>query len=333
MNTTRRGIWYRLREAWRVAPSRGAAISWVAQYVALRLWTLVIGCFPVETNLRTARLMGDIWWLLLKRHRARAMDNLRPALGDRYSEAELWKIARASFQHFAQLYLVEAVMTPRLVGIWSWARYVRLHNIGPALRELLSDRGVIMLTAHFGNYELLGYTIARLGLPLTAVMRPLDNPLVNEFIVSSRRAGGVTLLDKKGATEEADETLATGGTLCFIADQDAGRKGVFADFFGRPASWYKSIALLAMRHNVPVVVGYAARERPGFRYGIVVERIIQPEEWSDRDDPLRWITRTFAGALEAGIRRHPEQYLWVHRRWKSQPRTATRREGTEGPRD
>lgn len=306
--------------AWRAAPTRRVALRYLLEYAALRLWALVIGCFPVETNLRTAKLMGNIWWLLMKRHRRRAMDNLRPALGDRYSEAQLWKIARRSFEHFAQIYLVEMVMTPRLINKWSWARYVTLHELGPALRELLADRGAIMLTAHFGNYELLGYTIARLGLPIHAIMRPLDNPLVNEFLVSSREAGGVNLLYKKGVTESADEVVASGGTLCFISDQDAGRKGIFTDFFGRKASWYKSIGLLAIHHRVPLIVGYAARVSPGFHYRIAVQRIIQPSEWEHQDDPLLWITQTFAHALEAGIRRWPEQYLWMHRRWKTRPK-------------
>jgi len=290
------------------------------EYAAVRLWALIINAFPVETNLRTARLLGNIWWWAMKRHRDRALSNLRPALGSRFSEQQLRTLARRSFEHFAQIYLVELVMTPRLISEWSWARYVTLHELGPALRELLRERGVIMLTAHFGNYELLGYTLARLGLPLVAVMRPLDNPWLNQFLVASREAGGVSLLYKKGASETADDILKRGGTLCFIADQDAGRKGVFADFFGRPASWYKSIGLLAMRHAVPVVVGYAVRTRPGFRYRIAVERIIQPEEWAGRQDGLAWITQTYAHALETAIRRWPEQYLWVHRRWKTQPK-------------
>lgn len=286
----------------------------------MRLWALVINCFPIETNLRTARMMGRIWWLIMKRHRDRAMDNLRPALGDCYNERELRDIARRSFEHFAQLYLVEQMMTQRLINPHSWSRHVTLDNLGPALSELFKDRGAIMLTAHFGNYELLGYTIARLGLPISAVMRPLDNPLLNEFLLDSREAGGLTLLYKKGASRAAVDVLEAGGTLCFISDQDAGRKGVFVDFFNRPASWYKSIGLLAMNHNVPLVVGQAVRTRPGFHYRIEVECIIQPEDWRDQDDPLLWITRTFANAIESAIRRHPEQYLWMHRRWKSRPR-------------
>ena len=271
-------------------------------------------------NLRTARLMGRIWWAVIKRHRDRALDNLRPALGDRYSERQLRGIARRSFEHFAQLYLVELVMTPRSVTEWSWARYVELDRLGPALRELLAGHGTILLTGHFGNFELLGYTICRLGIPLSAVMRPLDNPLLNRYLVASRAAGGLSLLYKKGVTAVAGDVIDHGGALCFIADQDAGRKGLFVDFFGRKASTYKSIGLLAMQKRAPVIVGYAARTRRGFHYRIAVERIIQPSEWECQDDPLRWITQTYTSALEAAVRRWPEQYLWVHRRWKHRPK-------------
>jgi len=303
------------------APSLAVALRRVAEYVALRVWTLLVGCFPIEMNLRTARWMGRAWWALMKRHRDRALDNLRPALGDRYTEAQLHGLARRSFEHFAQVYLVEVVMTPRTVNQWSWARYIELDNLGPALRELLADRGAILLTGHFGNYELLGYTICRLGIPLTAVMRPVDNPLINRYLVASRAAGGLSLLYKKGVSAVAGNVIDRGQPLCFIADQDAGRKGLFVDFFGRQASTYKSIGLLAMQKQVPIIVGYAARTRPGFHYRIGVERIIQPAEWQSQEDPLRWITQTYTHALEAAVRRWPEQYLWVHRRWKHRPKT------------
>lgn len=222
-------------------------------------------------------------------------------------------------------------MTPRLVTEWTWARYVELHELSDGLRQLLCGRGTIMLTAHFGNYELMGYTIAKLGFPLTAVMRPLDNPLLNEFIERPRRAGGLSLVYKKGAMESAESILDDGGTLCFIADQDAGRKGVFADFFGRGASWYKSIGLLAMHKRVPIIVGQAARMREGFRYRVEVLRIIRPEEWDGQRDALPWITQTFATALEQGVRRFPEQYLWMHRRWKTRPRHEARSAGAPTP--
>lgn len=302
------------------APTLGVALRYLGEYAALRSWAVLMDCFPVRTNLVTGRLMGDLWWLLRPAHRERAMNHLRAAFGDEYSDAELRRIARRSLEHFAQLYLVELVMTPRLVNEWSWARYVELDDLGPALRELLSGRPVLMLTPHFGNFELMGYTVSRLGLPMTAVMRPLDNPLITAHLIRTRQAGGLSLLFKKGATAKAPEVLARGEPLSFIADQDAGRKGLFVEFFGRPASTYKSIGLLAMQYGATVIVGSATRIGREFRYRLRVDRIIQPEEWREREDPLFWITQEFSYAMEAAIRRAPEQYLWVHRRWKHQPK-------------
>ncbi|MBL8878424.1 MAG: hypothetical protein JNG88_04820 [Phycisphaerales bacterium] len=311
---------HRYREAYAAAGNTRQFAAFVAQYWALRAWTFIINRFPISWNLVTARMMGRIWWAASKRHRERALDNLRPSLGGDYSEAELADIARRSFEHFAQVYLVELVETTRLINEWTWAKHVTLGDLGPALRELLRERGAIMVTPHFGNYELLGYTIAKLGIPLTAIMRPLDNTLITEYVVDTRERGGLSLVFKKGAAAAADDCVARGGTVCFIADQDAGRKGVFADFFGRPASWYKSIALLAIHRQVPIIAGYAARERLGFHYRFRVARIIRPEEWESQRDPIAWITREYAQAFEDSIRAFPEQYLWVHRRWKTRPK-------------
>lgn len=322
----RRGLRRRLLEMTDAA-DLATALRRVAEYVALRLWTLVMNSFPIDANLRTARLMGRLWWMLMPRHRDRALTHLRIALGDVYDEAGLRRIAKRSFEHFAQLYLVEMAQAPRIVNEWSWSGHCVLDNLGPALREHLNGRGVIFLTGHFGNYELLGYTVSRLGAKLTAVMRPLDNPLVSDLVESTRKAGGLSLLMKKGVTDAARAVIEGGGALAFIADQDAGRKGAFVEFFGRKASTYKSIGLLAMARRTPVVVASATRERRGFHYRLNVERVIRPEEWEHQPDPLLWVTQAYTAALEAAIRRRPEQYLWIHRRWKHRPRG----ESPEGP--
>ena len=309
----------RWREVRREARSLHQALGFFSLYVLFRLWGLIINCLPVEMSLHFGRAMGRMWWYISPRHRARALEHLRPSLGHRYGEARLAEIARRSFEHFAQVFLVELVMTPRLITPWSWSRYVELGNLDAALRLLLERRGLIMITAHFGNFELLGYTISRLGLPINAVMRPLDNPLLTDLLVQTRASSGLSLLFKRGASERFEQILDEGGALCFIADQDAGRKGVFADFFGRKASWYKSIGLLAMHKRVPVVVGHAVRTREGMHYRVEVERIIQPEEWEPQPDGLAWLTGQFAAALQSAITRWPEQYLWMHRRWKTRP--------------
>jgi len=324
-----------------------------AQYLAVRLVAMVLGMFSFDTVLRTMRRLGGVWFTLpqalpetripdsiarlrfmgwsvrlshlgntllhkFRQHRVRAEGHIRASIPG-LTAAEVSAVARASMEQMAMLG-VEVLMTPRRITPWTWCRYIRLQQMDEALRILLSGKGCIMLTGHYGNWELLGYTLAVLGFDVVAVMRPLDNPYLNRYLMDRREKSGLTLLEKKGASRSAAEVLEEGGSLCFIADQDAGRKGLFVDFLGRPASTYKSIGLLAMEYDVPVIVGSARRIGSHFFYEIRANRIIRPEEWQGRDDPLLWITQEFSRAIESFVLDAPGQYLWIHRRWKSESR-------------
>lgn len=293
-------------------------VAWL-QYAGLRGLCSILYLFPVEWNLRTARLIGRIWWYVLPRHRERARAHLRLAYGPTLSDAQVDRIARASMQHLVML-AFETAFLPRLVDEWTWRRYVEPVGIQEALQVLLQGQGALLLTGHYGNWELAGYLLATYGFDVVAIMRPLDNEYLNRFVVRTRQRRGLRLLMKKGATALAEDVLRSGAALGFIADQNAGRKGIFVDFFGHPASTYKSIGLLAMDMELPIIVGYARRVGERFFYQVGVQRVIYPQEWKDRDDPLLWITREYTAALEAAIREAPEQYLWIHRRWKSRPR-------------
>ena len=222
------------------------------------------------------------------------------------------------------MYAVEFLTGFECLNEWSWPRYIVLRDLRGLFRLLLDKRGAILLTGHYGNFELTAYMLAAIGFDVVAVMRPLDNAFFNDYVVRTRTRRGLQLLDKFGVTAEAEDILRRGGALGFVADQDAGRKGVFVDFFGRPASTYKSIALLAMECDVPIVIGFARRVGARFRYEVGVERIIQPDEWKHRADPLGWITQEYSAAIEATVRQCPEQYLWIHRRWKTVPRQRSR---------
>lgn len=290
-----------------------------ALYLALRLFYAIVHMFPIDMNLRTARWLGFIWYRFSKRHRDRAMYNLRRSLGPDVSDAELHRMARRSMQQITMM-AMEVLFEPRLINEWTWPRYIKLKGLNEALRLLLERRGVIMLTGHYGNWELVGFTLAALGFDMVAVMRPLDNPYLNDWLVKIREDRGLKLLTKKTVARSADDVLESGSALCFIADQNAGKKGLFVDFFGRLASTYKSIGLLAMRHEAPIVIGCARRLSKRFEYEIEVNRIIYPEEWADKDDELRWITQEYTKAIEDFVRTDPGQYLWVHRRWKTRPK-------------
>jgi Kdo2-lipid IVA lauroyltransferase/acyltransferase len=298
--------------------TRQPIVDWLV-YAGVRLLAMVWQMFPIDMNLQTARLMGALWYRLIPRHRERAREHLRAAYGSELSHRQIDAIALASMQQMTMM-AMEALFTPRLISEWTWTRYVRLNGLDKAADALLRRRGAILLTGHYGNWELLGFVLTALGFPLVAVMRPLDNPYLNRFLMDVRARRGLQLLYKKGASQSAADILTGGGILGFIADQNAGHKGLFVDFFGRKASTYKSIALLAREHNVPILVGYARRLSPRFRYEVGVERVIDPSEWQGKDDEILWMTQEYTRSIERIVRAAPEQYLWMHRRWKSRPK-------------
>jgi KDO2-lipid IV(A) lauroyltransferase len=289
------------------------------QYVGLRLVNMSLQCFPVDANLRTAKLLGSGMYALDRKHRERALANLTrsfPDMTDRQRRA----LAKRSMQQLFMLF-VEVLFTTRLVRIDTWADHVELENFRDVLALLMEkNRGLIMLTGHYGNWEILGYVLATLGFETTSIARPLDNRYVNDWLLGIRERKGQRIIDKKGATPEVTAVLERHGAIGIIADQNAGPKGMFVDFFGRKASTYKSIGLLAMQYRVPVVIGYARRVQNQFHFKVGAQDIIYPADWDDQPDPLRYITQRYTKAIEDFIRADPGQYLWVHRRWKTRPK-------------
>jgi KDO2-lipid IV(A) lauroyltransferase len=288
-------------------------------YVAVRLCAMVVHMFGWESNYRTARWLGNMLYRFDRRHRERGLAHLRLSFPE-WSEEKRRRICRASMRNTAYLGL-EVLFTPRLITPGRWQDHITLTDMSEFVRLVVERKtGMILVTGHLGNWEVAGYTMAAVGFTFYAVARPLDNPYVNDLLLGVRQDHGMRVLDKKGATQKVERILAERGILCFVADQDAGRKGLFVDFFGRPASTYKSIALLAMQHSVPIAVNYARRLDEQFHFEVGCRRIIHPHEWADKPDPLRWITQEYTRALEDVVRTAPEQYLWVHRRWKHRPK-------------
>jgi KDO2-lipid IV(A) lauroyltransferase len=288
-------------------------------YLALRLVAMALHCFDVNLNLQTAKLIGSIMFAVDRKHRERALGNLRRSF-PQLPQRKLEELARRSMQQLVMLG-IEVLFTTRLIRLDTYAQYCELENFQESLGLLLRPgKGLIMLTGHYGNWEILGYVLATLGFETTAVARPLDNPYINRWLLGVREKQGQRILDKKGAVNEVTDLLDAGKAVGFIADQNAGTKGMFVEFFGRLASTYKSIGLLAMRYEVPVVIGYARRVNDRFHFKLGAQDVIYPEDWKSQDDPLRYLTQRYTKAIEDIVRADPGQYLWVHRRWKTRPK-------------
>jgi KDO2-lipid IV(A) lauroyltransferase len=272
---------------------------------------------------------GLAWTLLhvLPRRLSRfdvASANLRIAFGEDISEARIEQIIRGMWTHLFRM-ITEMVQLPGRFRLETCAEILQFEKRNECVQALLSDRPVLLLGGHFGNWEISLHTFGEFGFPMGVVARDLDNPWLQRWFLRYRQSSGHRVLSKSGAGPELAERLSAGGMVSLLCDQDAGRSGVFVDFFGRPASTFKSIALLALQFNALIIVGGAWRlpadAQKGarwVRFCLTTEDIIDPQDFQSAN-AVEQITQRYTAALEALIRRAPEQYFWVHRRWKTPP--------------
>ncbi len=298
----------------------------LAVYLLVRCAVCIVQILSWAWALRLARGLAWLAYRLDRRHRLVAADNLRCAFPD-LDEPALDRLVQASYLHLATM-VVEMIRLPRILNSSNRTAFVQ-HGHPDDLARIralvATGRPRLVLTGHFGNWEILGYVIGLAGFRGGVVARRLDNPYLDRFLAHFRRKTGLTLLDKSADYPRILEMLQQGIGLGIVGDQDAGPRGMFVNFFGRPASTFKSIALLSLEYNAPILVTGAAHVGSPMRYRVYLEDVILPEEYADRPDAARAITQRYTDALERMVRRHPEQYFWLHRRWKNQPQSGKHR--------
>jgi len=289
-------------------------------YLIVRCLVAFAQALSIEQAYAFAAVLAWVAYKVDRRHRLVGLENLQRAFGDRFSPDQRDQIVRAVYRHFCTM-LIEILHIPRTLHLTNWRNHVKLVGHEPIMDQLLTaDRPLIFLTGHYGNWELAGYVFGLFGFPTFSIARTLDNPYLERFLRSFRERTGQSLIPKSGGYDQMIEVLQSRGTLGFLADQDAGERGLYVDFFNRPASTHKAIALLAVEHQARVIVGVARRIGPGFRYEIRCAQVIDPLDLADDPDIIRTLTQRYTTALEQLITQDPTQYLWLHRRWKHQPR-------------
>jgi KDO2-lipid IV(A) lauroyltransferase len=319
------------QEGQRASLPRPTLRHWV-EYLGFRTFVALIEALPREAC--DALATGVAWIIqhLLPRRLTRyevARENLRLALGDHLGQAEIDRIIFRMWVHLLRM-VGEIVLLPRKLHVSNLTETIEFRNKAGVLRAFSSGRPVLLLSGHYGNWEMAVSVFGLFGFPMGLVARDLDNPLLHRWFQRFRRGTGHVQIGKKGGSGEMVTQLERRGFLALLGDQDAGGSGLFVDFFGRPASTFKSVGLLALEYEALVCVGYArrlaGRTATGFpRFELGCEEVIDPRECLS-SDPLRELTQRYTSALERVIRRAPEQYFWVHRRWKSVPRTRESRE-------
>ncbi|MCC5831069.1 MAG: lysophospholipid acyltransferase family protein [Phycisphaeraceae bacterium] len=297
--------------------------DWVkhwGEFLAARLGAMAMQSMDLGQATLVAKSLGRGWFKMDSNHRERAIGNLTHAFPE-WSPRQVWNVAEGSLQELLNL-IIETFTLPRLLSQTTWPQRVRFEGIDEALALMNSGRPVLLLTGHLGNWEAMGLLLSLLGYPVHAIARPMNNPLVDRWLLGARRRRGLRIINKnQDESSRMLEVLDRGEMLGIVGDQNGGTKGLFVPFFGRLASTHKSIGLLAAQRKVPVIFGAAIRmkEKP-CTFLLKVQEVVMPDDWVDQPDPVYYLTARFMHAMELLIRQHPTQYLWVHRRWKTRPR-------------
>jgi KDO2-lipid IV(A) lauroyltransferase len=246
-----------------------------------------------------------------------ALANLERAFGPRLGLADRRALARAGFRHLG----VTAVECCRLFCGPSGAmlRRVRVEGVEHLKAALVEGRGALCLSAHFGNWELLAAANSLAGLPpLHIVVRPLDNPFLDGLVARGRERADVRLIPKRAAVKGVRTALARGECVGILLDQNAGPQGIFVPFFGEPASTSRSLAVLALKTGAPVVPAFIHR-LPDGDHVVTLEPALPLVRTGDIDRDVHLNTARYTEVIERHVREHPEQWFWVHRRWKTRP--------------
>jgi Kdo2-lipid IVA lauroyltransferase/acyltransferase len=303
------------------------------EYGVFLTLVFIVRCLPVRT---TVQLAEGLAWCVhhlapqrLTRYQV-SRENLSLAFGESLSDHEADRIIHGMWRHLFRM-IFEMVQLPRRFRLHSCADVLEFERREDCVKALCSGRPVLLLGGHFGNWEISVNTFGHFGFPMGVVARHLDNPHLHRWFREFRESTGNSLILKHGAGADLSAIMERGGMATLLCDQDAGKNGLFVNFFGRPASTFKSIALLALQYNALIVVGGAfrlpepqQREARWVRFRLVTQDVIDAADFQNAGG-ISELTQRFTSSLEDLIRKAPDQYFWVHRRWKTPPEARRRK--------
>jgi Kdo2-lipid IVA lauroyltransferase/acyltransferase len=289
----------------------------ILQYLLVRLAMALYAIVPPRKAYALGYGLASLLYPLFRKRRRLSMDNILKA-GITRDTQEADRIARASFSHFLG-HLFEALKVPKVVNEHNWREHIvydasDAENWKTLMEDL--DTPVMLVTGHLGSWE-AGVSIIPFTRPMMPIARALDNPLLARFLKKSHFRGNVTIISKKNgfSGDVMREWKATRSALTIVMDQHAGKAGVKVDFLGRPAWTHTSPARIHLAFRTPIVVGAILRDGL-FKYRMIGEPPLHFTPTGDKEKDIETLTREMNQRLGNLIRKYPEQYLWMHNRWR-----------------
>ncbi len=276
-----------------------------------------MGLLPRRGAHLVGQFAGLLGYQLAVGQRHTALRNLSLALPE-VPAGQRKRIARGAFANLGRL-LAEFSQFPKMNpgNIRSIVEYAGLEHYTEARSR---ERGVLFLTAHIGSWELSAFAHALYGFPMCFLTRPIDNPLVEDLVTRYRSLSGNRVIRRTEAARDVLRALSAKETVGILIDQNTTRsEGVFVDFFGVPAATTTGLAALALRTEAPVVPGFIRWDRERRKHILEFQAPIELVRTGDRSEDLVRNTARFNEVIEAFVGRYPDQWLWIHKRWKTRP--------------
>ncbi len=288
-------------------------------YLMIRMLGFFINLLPEGFALWIGRQLGNLMYAMDFEHRKVAVDNLKIAFGEEKSETERRSIARKNFQNIGMM-AIEFFQIPKM-DLEAYKKKVTMEGLDRALKILDEGRGALLLLGHFGNWELMVPMSRIIQRPILAIAKPIKkNPWLDRWIIESREKIGLKIIPPENATQKVVRALSQNYPVAILFDQRGKRsKGVWADFFGRSVPTTAGLAVMAIRSGAPVLPVFMVRE--GFdKHRLIIREPIDLIHTGDFKKDVEANTQIFNQVLESIIRRHPEQWLWIHRRFERKSR-------------
>lgn len=276
-----------------------------------------VAALPMKRALALGRFLGKIYGGVIRYHRKDAEEALARSMPELSAEERVAVIDRMYGNLGLNIVELMRLAAKRDCNLDGRVEPRNLHYVDDALKR---GKGVLILTAHLGNWDMLcAYTTAVLGYKLTAITKELRNKELFKFWCETREMYGMHLLPARNSYRQCREVLKRNELLGFILDQNMIRdEGVFVDFFGRPACTTHGLAIMAAQSGAPVVPVFTHRIADD-RHVLEVLPPIEPPATARDPEVIRAATQEYTKVIEEAVRRYPDQWIWIHRRWKTQP--------------
>lgn len=289
-------------------------IDYVA-YIAVRALNKILGLVPISVSLWLGRRIGDAVFFFNKDRRLVAYANLKAAFGAEKTPRELRQITKRVYRNMVQTFV--EVLNLTKVNRSYVDKYVEVVNMDRIRNAAKSGRGTILLTAHFGDWELSSLVSSVEGFPILVLVREQKMKRLNELLNRLRESNGCRVIRKGMDVKNILKALYGKNIVGILSDQDAGKKGVFVDFFGRPTSYHSGPFDIAKHTDSLILPNFIVRTG-GPHHKLCLEEYIDFRN-AQGPDAIKENLQKFAKLLEGYVRKYPDQWLWLHKRWKSTP--------------